>query len=284
MKKNMTQSSKRPHVFLSYSSKDKEIAHRVFQELRRKDIDVWLDSWEIKRGDSITDMINDALSASDYLVVLISPNSVNSRWVQYELGVAANKQLVKRDITLLPVLINDADIPHPLRVYQFLDLRRDFERGIAELAARIGSVPEIDFSKLDAPKFERLVGDLLVKLGFKNIHKEKASKDIHFDFQAEYTSTDPFGIPTKQIWVVEAKFYKQARADLKSIQQLLDYVSELPSESKGLLVTNGHLTSVALNWLNSAKIKAQEVLRIIDGTELKRLLLDHRDLIKRYFP
>jgi TIR domain./Restriction endonuclease. len=287
MSKDISNASKQPHVFLSYSSKDKEVAQRIFQELRKKGIHIGLDSLEIKPGDSITNAIDETLSASDYLVVLLSPNSVKSRWVQYELATAANRKLLKRDITLLPVLIRNADIPASLKAYQYLDLRRDFDHGVAELAERIGSVPEIDFSKLNGRRFENLVSDLLTRLGFENIKKEGKSKDGRkdngIDFQAEYSSIDPFGVPTKQTWVIEIKFYKQARADLNSIQQLMAYISKLSPESKGLLVTNGQLTSVAWQWLESARAKSLQEIRVIDGTELKRLLLDHRDLIKRYF-
>lgn len=279
----MANTTKQPHVFLSYSSRDKSVAERIFQELRNRGINVWLDTMEVKPGDSITDFIHNALSASDFLLVLLSSDSTKSRWVQYELSLAANKELVKRDITLLPVLISEVDIPSSLKAYKFFDLRQDFEQGIAELAEQIGSVPEMDFSRLDPQTFERLIADLLAKLGFENIIQQRGPLDIGIDFQAEYSVTDPFGVPTKQTWLVEAKFYKQSRADLKSLTQLMAYISSLPSESQGLLVTNGQLTSIAQRWLDSTRRVTGKQLRIIDGTELKRLLLNHRDIIKRYF-
>lgn len=83
--------------------------------------------------------------------------------------------------------------------------------------------------------------------------------------------------------MVEVKFYHKSRADLKSIHQLAGYLSYLPEHCKGLLVTNSQLTSAAREWLASAESKGRIQIRVIDGTELKRLLLQHKNLIYKYF-
>lgn len=275
--------SKRYQVFLSYASADKEIAQRIVDELCQRGVSVWFGAYELQVGDSIAKAIEDAISASDYLVVLLSPNSVNSVWVRNELAAALSGDLSARDITLLPVVIADCEIPLLLRSYQYLDLRRDFEGGVARLVKQIGIAPEIDFSELDGRSFENLVVDLLSKLGFKDIEREWASADVGVDVKASYAYDDPFGVEDTETWLVEVKFYRQARADLKSIRQLVDYLSRLPARSKGLLVTNGQLTSAAKDWLDSAKAKSRVEIRVIDGTELKRLLLQHSDLVSKYF-
>jgi hypothetical protein len=275
--------SKRHQVFLSYANADREIAQRIADELRQRGISVWFDAYELQFGDSIAEAIEDAISASDYLIVLLSPNSVNSVWVQKELAAALSRDLSARDITLLPVVIADCDIPLFLTSYQYLDLRKDFEEGIARLVEQIGVAPEIDFSELDGRSFENLVVDLLSRLGFKSIEREWAPADMRVDIEASYARLDPFGVEVTETWLVEVKFYRQARADLKSIRQLVEYLTKLPTLSKGLLVTNGQLTSAAKDWLNSAKAKSRVEIRVIDGTELKRLLLQHGDIVSRYF-
>jgi Holliday junction resolvase-like predicted endonuclease len=275
--------SKRHQVFLSYAKADEEIAQRIADELRWRGISVWFDVYELKAGDSIAKAIEDAISASDYLIVLLSPNSVNSVWVQKELAAALSRDLSARDITLLPVVIADCDIPLLLASYQLLDLRRDFEAGVTRLVEQIGVAPEIDFSELDGRSFENLVVDLLSRLGFTSIEREWASADMEVDIKASYARPDPFRVEVTETWLVEVKFYRQARADLKSIRQLVEYLTRLPAQSKGLLVTNGQLTSAAKDWLNSAKAKSRVEIRVIDGTELKRLLLQHGDLVSKYF-
>lgn len=277
MQKNLT--NPKPHVFLSFSTKDRETALKISDELHRESINVWLDTNELKPGDSFIDRIRDDLSASDYLIVLISKDSVRSHWIKTNTYNA----MARRDITILPVLISGSEVPSYLYPFYFLDFRNNFEAGVRNLIDKIRSVPEIDFSKLSGRKFEELVGDLLARLDFKLEGEKSKTNNPNFDYKATYTSTDPFGLITQQSWIVEAKFYKQARADLKSVQALLSYINSLDFECSGLLVTNGQLTSVATNWLNKAQTKSRARLRIIDGTELKRLLLDHRDLIQHYF-
>ncbi|MCW3134708.1 MAG: TIR domain-containing protein [Methanophagales archaeon] len=274
---------KRYRVFLSYASADKEIAHRIVEELRKRGIRVWFATYELQPGDSIAKAIEYAITASDYLVVLLSPSSVNSVWVQKELGAALSRELTSRDITLLPVVIADCEIPPLLASYQLLDLRTDFDQGVTRLVEQIGLVPEIDFSVLDWRAFENLIAGLLTKLGFKIIEQEWAIADLGVDIKAEYSRPDPFGVEVTETWLVEVKFYRQSRADLRSIRQLVDYMSRLPARSKGLLVTNGQLTSAARNWLASAEAQSRIEIRVIDGTELKRLLLQHKELVDKYF-
>ena len=282
-RRGKSDTTKRYQVFLSYATDDKEIARRIVDKLHEQGVRVWFDTFELRPGDSIAKAIDDAISASDYLVVLLSPSSVNSVWVQAELAAAFSRDLASRDITLLPVLIADCEIPLLLASYQYLDLRTDFEQGVARLVEQIGVVPEIDFSALDWKSFENLVVDLLIKLGFEDIEREWARADPGVDLKADYSHFDPFGVEVTETWLIEVKFYRQARADLRSVQQLVDYLSRLPTRSKGLLVTNGQLTSAARDWLKSAEAKSRIEIRVIDGTELKRLLLLHRDLVNEYF-
>jgi len=278
-----SETTKQYHVFLSYASADREMAHKIVNELREQGNHVWFDAYELQYGDSIVKTIENAISVSDYLVVLLSPNSVNSVWVQKELGAALSSELTSRDITLLPVLIEACDIPPILASYQHLDLRKDFEQGISRLIEQISIVPEIDFSELDWISFENLIVDLLTKLGFKDIERELTRPDPGVDFKADYSRLDPLGVEVTETWLIEVKFYRQARADLRSIRHLVDYLSRLPIRSKGLLITNGQLTSASRDWLKSAEAKNRIEIRVIDGTELKRLLLQHRDLVNKYF-
>jgi hypothetical protein len=281
--KQESNTAKRYQVLLSYASADKEIAQKIVAELRHEGIRVWFDTYELQPADSIAEAIERAISASDYLVVLLSPHSVNSVWVQKELGAALSRDLAARDITLLPVLIADCEIPPPLAYYQYLDLRTDFEEGVSRLVKQIDVAPEIDFSELDWKAFENLVVDLLTELGFRNIEREWAVSNLRVDLKAHYSYPDPFGVQVTDTWLVEIKFYRQGRADLKSIHQLVGYMSSLPARSKGLLITNGQLTSAARDWLKSAEANSRVDIRVVDGTELKRLLLQNRNLIKKYF-
>lgn len=274
---------KRSQVFLSYASADRDSAREIASQLINEGLNVWFDQFELQPEDSITSVIEQVISASDYLIVLLSPNSVNSTWVNQELNLALEREFKTRDITLLPILLEDCDVPSNLASRQYLDFRTNFQQGIRTLIEQIGLVPDIDFSKLNARSFEELVFNLLQKLGFKEIEKEWRIQDRSIDIKANFYPTDPFGAERKETWLVETKFYRESRADLKTIHQLTGYLASLPESFKGLLVTNGQITSAANQWLESIESQRRIEIRVLDGTDLKRLLLQHNDLVNKFF-
>jgi restriction endonuclease Mrr len=178
--------------------------------------------------------------------------------VHFEVGYAIS-DFSRRDITLLPVRLDD------------------------KLAKIIGVVPEVDFKKLNPQKFESLVGELLWKTGFENVQLMPQHHDTGVDLIAEYRRSDPFGAEIREVYLVQVKLYRQSRADLKFLNQSIAYLKSFPQADEILLVTNSQLTSAALEWLNSVKQKEKISVRVIDGTELKRLLLKHNDLVQKYF-
>lgn len=278
----MNERTQQPKVFLSYAAGDKEAATRIAYALIDRGLNIWFDLGT-PAGATFDSSIFEAISASDYLVVLLSPNSVKSKWVEYELKAAMDKQLAARDITILPVLIADTEIPPLLQKYQYLDCRKDVELGVERLVDQISAAPEIDFSKLTWEQFEDLVMDLLAKLNFRNIEKQPFLKDLRFDIKADYPREDPFGVPKTETWLVECKFYKKSRADVKAISEFLFALGVLAANYRGLLITNSHLTSAAQDHLAHLETKVGKDVRVVDGTELKRLLIKYRDLVDKYF-
>ena len=275
-------SPKRRQVFLSYSSSDKRAAARVADALRTAGLRVWFDAWELAPGDSIISRINQAVASSDFLVVLLSQKSVESQWVQNELSAAMARELGDRAVTVIPALLEDCDVPPHLAERQWVDLRRNFEAGVQQLASQLAAAPEIEFASLDHRTFERLVADLLTALGF-SVQMMPFRRDSGFDFMASYRSRDPFGAEKQETWFVEVKFYKEERLSVSALRQMLGYLMTSGSSGKGLVVTSGQMTSVARDFLSQTTNSTGRELRVIDGTELTRLVVQHPTLVERYF-
>jgi len=127
--------SPQARVFISHSSKDKPFVRKLVEQLKSQQLNVWLDEQEIKVGDSITSKISGGLKDSDYLVAVLSKASVASPWVQAELNSALMDQISNKGTAVLPVLIEDCDIPTLLRDRLYADFRGDFKSGLAKLLA-----------------------------------------------------------------------------------------------------------------------------------------------------
>jgi len=113
---------RKPVVFLSYSSKDKEVIKVIADKLTLNGIRVWLDKWEIKGGDSITKAIEHGIGSCDVFIASFSPAFVNSRWCREELS-AALIRLIEDKARLIPILLDDCEIPLLLRDKLYRDLR-----------------------------------------------------------------------------------------------------------------------------------------------------------------
>jgi hypothetical protein len=73
-------------VFLSHASEDTEaIALPLGEALRRLDVRVWLDQFQIELGDSIRRKIDDALTNSRFGVFILSEPFLKKHWTGHEL-------------------------------------------------------------------------------------------------------------------------------------------------------------------------------------------------------
>lgn len=263
-------------VFLSYSREDAAIANLITKTLELEGIKIWLAENEIKPGVNILETISESISACDYIIILVSSYTLKSLNQQKEINLTIN-QLKNRNITIIPVLIDDGIIPKELSAMTHLDIRKDLDKGIKRLVDRINNIPEIDFNNINREKFECLAIDLLSELGFQNIHvNDKSGADL----EATYSITNPFGGTILEKWLFELKLYSSSRPNLKSLHQLAKYL-KIEKAAKVALITNSQVTSVANEWLESSDYK--DLIYIIDGTELRRLLIMNNELISKYF-
>lgn len=129
-------------VFLSHNENDKPFARRLGADLESHGIKVWIDEAEIKIGDSLIEKISDGLREIDYVAVILSLNSVKSKWVQEEINIAMYRQISNKTIKILPILYQKCEQPIFLegRKYcDFLDVNK-YQESLKELIEDIGVV------------------------------------------------------------------------------------------------------------------------------------------------
>jgi hypothetical protein len=112
-----------PNIFLSHSSEDKDFVEELAADLRDVNVEVWVAQGEIRAGDSLIEKIESGIARSDYLGVVLSKASIDSRWVQREVRSALYEEIAGRQIKVLPLLIEDVQVPLFLRDKLYLDFR-----------------------------------------------------------------------------------------------------------------------------------------------------------------
>ena len=95
-------------VFLSHSSEEKDLARRLSRDLQAAKIDVRLDQWEIGVGTEIVQSIERGVDEAEFVIVLITPASVASDWVNREWRRKVQKGLRPNASPLYPSVASRA--------------------------------------------------------------------------------------------------------------------------------------------------------------------------------
>ncbi len=129
-------------VFISHSHKDKPFATQLLEALQAAGIEVWIDEMEILPGDNIVKKIDQGLSTSDAIIVLLSKDFVSSKWAMQELSVFTAKSISEQDIRILPILLEDCDLPIYLRDKLYIDARTHADSAIKQAVKSIARISE----------------------------------------------------------------------------------------------------------------------------------------------
>lgn len=112
-------------VFLCHASQDKPTVRDLHKKLRaEKWVDPWLDEDRLLPGQDWNLEIEKAVESSDAVLVCVSSTSVAKEgYVQRELRQVLDIALEKLDgaIFIIPIRLDDCELPRKLRDRQFLD-------------------------------------------------------------------------------------------------------------------------------------------------------------------
>lgn len=131
------------NVFLSHSSRDKNFVGRLATDLKTAGVKVWYDDWAIDYGESIVEKVYNGLAESDFLIVVLSKESIKSRWVREELNVMTMKRLQGKDIRVIPLLLDDCEVPEQLSHLKYIDFRISYDNALLDLNRTIMPASEL---------------------------------------------------------------------------------------------------------------------------------------------
>jgi hypothetical protein len=94
--------------FISYSTKDTELAERLYTDLQSRGVRCWYAREDLKIGEEFQERIEESIRLHDKLLLVLSENSVNSRWVEREVQAAREREDRDGKLVLFPVRLDDA--------------------------------------------------------------------------------------------------------------------------------------------------------------------------------
>lgn len=110
-------------LFMSHASDNKPVVHELAARLRADGVVVWLDEWAIKPGDSIPFEIERGFKLSHHVILAISRKAIESPWVALERHAALYRDPSNRVRKLIPLLLDNTDVPDVLRHLSHIDWR-----------------------------------------------------------------------------------------------------------------------------------------------------------------
>ena len=92
-------------------------------------------------GDSLIDKIRTGIDNMDYLAVILTPNSVSSKWVQEEVDIAMNQGIAGRRVKVLPLLLEHCDLPGFIIGKAYADFTdpSNYGRALSQILGRLGT-------------------------------------------------------------------------------------------------------------------------------------------------
>ena len=121
-------------IFLSHSSTDRTFTAELAEVLRGHGIPVWYSDTNIRGAQQWHDEIGAALQRCDWLVVVLTPHAVASKWVKRELLYCLQQD--RFDGRIAPILYqscNHDELSWTLASLQMVNFQKDFDQGCRDL-------------------------------------------------------------------------------------------------------------------------------------------------------
>lgn len=185
--------------FLSHSTKDKDFVRKLAEDLFINGYEVWFDEWELDWGDSLFEKIEEGIKESNFLIIVISSNSIKSRWVNNELKAALSNENESNTPFILPILYDDCEVPLFLKDKIYIDFRDDYDKGIKSVISSIKKIlgnPQYLTSivnRINNSEYP-LKNDVIQKLAV-NIEHIDLNRDDFIELFNKLLLTDTFLLP-----------------------------------------------------------------------------------------
>jgi Cdc6-like AAA superfamily ATPase len=158
-------------AFITYSHQDNSFVDRLVGDLEMKtELNIAIDKRVLGAGDSLIKIFGE-IETSDFLIPVLSTNSVNSNWCKKELRVAIVKEIEESAFKVIPV-VKEREKWESLQAQIPGDLR--------------GALKDKLMARFDSKEYREAFKDLI-----RNVTPPKSSEDV-YDQIEDPTGENPF--------------------------------------------------------------------------------------------
>jgi len=117
--------------FISYSTQDQEFADRLYADLQNKGVRCWFAPHDIQGGKKIHEQIDEAIRRYERLLLILSTDSMKSKWVETEILKARKREVAESKRVLFPVSLVPFEVLRDWKCFDS-DTGEDLAREIRE--------------------------------------------------------------------------------------------------------------------------------------------------------
>jgi len=264
-------------VFLSYAREDTRYAERLYMDLRKADINVWLDTKCLLPGQHWRKEVKRIIRDCAYFIALVSKFSLNKKgFVQNEMKMALEilKEMPSNKIFLIPIKLDDSTpYDEELLDLNWVNLYESYELGLNRILSVISSLekdPLIYYGTenpygIRAPimyspfnSFGEFVMDLLMKFPISYSFLDTKKCAMYITYRTHYEGVV---IPD----YLKEKYSKEMTIVLQNkFKNLNTQIDHFTIE----LYFNDSIEILSIPYKSVYKIAVQEIGLIIINTEL----------------
>lgn len=102
-------------AFIAHSSENKTFVRTLKEDLNENGVETWYDEDCLDLGDSLIENLESALDKTTHFLIILSPDSVESDWVNFELNKALDLLSEGTIKKIIPIKYRECEVPPRLR-------------------------------------------------------------------------------------------------------------------------------------------------------------------------
>lgn len=115
------------NVFIIHCDEDTAFVEQLSEKLRQKGVKIWHHKDESQDDDNVLDRVTRDSDDAEFVIPVISRHFSSATWTSHELSAWMIKEALSHKPILLPILLEECDVPSFLAHYTYFDFRDAFD-------------------------------------------------------------------------------------------------------------------------------------------------------------